>query len=185
MNTPDLKHGHVIPVKHDGTSLFDSIPADSELNTNKAEDGHTEDQVDVVAYNSLTVSWNGKCSRLLWRYSLTDSMHRVSSRQASSYCVARGIRRQRRNSSRWAKDDPGYRGSRSSCLGCTVPPRGQQSRPRLMIVLIQNIAVNRLFPRRRHPTLVPPQNPRIPWKPAIFPSALRNGAQAFPCISWS
>ncbi|KAI5451488.1 para-aminobenzoate synthase, (PABA), variant 2 [Naganishia albida] len=62
VNTPDLKHGHVIPVKHNGSSLFDCLPpTESSLETGKntaAEKG-TSGQVDVVAYNSLTVSWDG------------------------------------------------------------------------------------------------------------------------------
>lgn len=67
VNTPDLKHGHVVPVKHNSTSLFDCIPpvqTDSEPSSNIAEGSCAVGQVDVVAYNSLTVSWHGECAYL-------------------------------------------------------------------------------------------------------------------------
>ncbi|KAJ9119798.1 hypothetical protein QFC24_005510 [Naganishia onofrii] len=64
VHTPDLKHGHVIPVKHNYTSLFDRLPhmrndPSSTTADNKGEH-KAQGQVDLVAYNSLTVSWNSK-----------------------------------------------------------------------------------------------------------------------------
>ncbi|KAJ9095986.1 hypothetical protein QFC21_005349 [Naganishia friedmannii] len=64
VNTPDLKHGHVIPVKHNYTSLFDRLPREQALNgsSNTNPTNHIEPQaqgqVDLVAYNSLTASWD-------------------------------------------------------------------------------------------------------------------------------
>ncbi|KAJ9121543.1 hypothetical protein QFC22_002161 [Naganishia vaughanmartiniae] len=64
INTPDLKHGHVIPVKHKYTSLFDRLPHAQALNglssteQENKEELKAEGQADLVAYNSLTVSWN-------------------------------------------------------------------------------------------------------------------------------
>jgi para-aminobenzoate synthetase len=93
VNTPDLKHGHVIPVMHNGTSLFDSLAQDKgslEKSSNSSADCPSLGQVDVVAYNSLTVSREGESHRFPEK-AAADRMDRLPSRQATSHCVARGI----------------------------------------------------------------------------------------------
>jgi para-aminobenzoate synthetase len=91
VNTPDLKHGHVIPVQHNRTSIFDCIPGGGSSEELKCKAEQRTETVDVVAYNSLTVSWQGNYLHSSGQ-SRADTGRRLSARQAARHSLARSVR---------------------------------------------------------------------------------------------